>query len=189
MQRSKYPSFIAVHTLNQMSLVVIAMFLPLFLSQQGLGQAAIGTLLALSPLIALKYDEMSHIPAKGMCPGRHLHGALGTTTYNILTIVLAPGEDPNYSALRDVSQVTRMLKAPSIGIISGEDKVVAEEVDDVFRIPETEPILFSILAVLPGQLLPYFAGVAQGNVNPDCQRADVARHARVWHWLFPKGTH
>jgi glucosamine 6-phosphate synthetase-like amidotransferase/phosphosugar isomerase protein len=138
---------------------------------------------------ALKYDEMSHIPAKGMCPGRHIHGALGLTTNEILTIVVAPLDDPAYAALRDVAQVTAMLKSPSIGVVSEQDEKVAAQVDDVFRLPERDPILFSVLAILPGQLLPYFAGVAQGDINPDCQRADIARHARVWNWLFPKDTH
>jgi glucosamine--fructose-6-phosphate aminotransferase (isomerizing) len=144
---------------------------------------------ALAEEIALKYDEMSHIPAKAMCPGRHLHGALGTTAPDILTIVVAPLDDPNYAALRDVAQVTRMLKTPSIALVSDRDTAVAAEVDDVFRLPEREPILFSLLAVLPGQLLAYFAGVAQSDVNPDCQRANIARYARAWHWLFPKGAH
>jgi glucosamine 6-phosphate synthetase-like amidotransferase/phosphosugar isomerase protein len=66
---------------------------------------------------------------------------------------------------------------------------VSAEVDDVFRLPESDPVLFSVLGILPGQLLAYFAGVAQGDVNPDCQRANIARHARVWNWLFPKGSH
>ena len=139
--------------------------------------------------IALKYDEMSHIPAKGMCPGRHIHGALGLTTHDILTIVVAPLDDPAYSALRDVAQVTMMLKSPSMGIVSSDDEKICAQVDDLFRLPERDPILFSVLAILPGQLLAYFAGVAQGNINPDCQRANIARHARVWNWLFPKGTH
>ena len=139
--------------------------------------------------IALKYDEMSHIPAKGMCPGRHIHGALGLTTHDILTIVVAPLDDPGYKELRDIAQVTMMLKSPSIAIISEEDQKVAEQADDVFRFPERDPILFSVLAILPGQLLPYFAGVARGDVNPDCQRSNIARHARVWNWLFPKDTH
>jgi glucosamine--fructose-6-phosphate aminotransferase (isomerizing) len=132
---------------------------------------------------------MSHIPTKGMCPGRHIHGALGLTDHNILTIVVAPLEDVNYAALRDVAQVTSMLKSPSIGIISEEDKSVAAQVDDVFRLPESDPILFSILSILPGQLLPYFGAVARGDLNPDCQRANIPRYARVWNWLFPKDTH
>jgi glucosamine--fructose-6-phosphate aminotransferase (isomerizing) len=139
--------------------------------------------------IALKYDEMSHIPAKGMSPGRHLHGALGTTQPDILTVVIAPRGDPNYPALRDVAQVTMMLKAPSIGIVSEGDTAVVEQVDDVFRLPEDDPVLFPVLAILPGQLLAYFAGVAQDGVNPDTQQSNVARHAKVWHWLFPTDAH
>jgi glucosamine--fructose-6-phosphate aminotransferase (isomerizing) len=139
--------------------------------------------------IALKYDEMSHIPAKGMSPGRHLHGALGTTQPDILTIVVASAGDPNYAPLRDVAQVTRMLKAPSIGIVSDADVAIVDEVDDVFRLPEDDPVLFPVLAILPGQLLAYFAGVAQPGVNPDTQRSNVARHAKVWHWLFPTDAH
>jgi glucosamine 6-phosphate synthetase-like amidotransferase/phosphosugar isomerase protein len=139
--------------------------------------------------IALKYDEMGHIPTKGMCAGRHIHGALGLTQADLLTILVAPLEEPGYEALRDVAQVTYMLKSPSIAIISEEDERVAEQVDDVFRLDETDPNIFAILAILPGQLLAYFSAAAQGDINPDCQRADIARHAKVWNWLFPKDTH
>lgn len=139
--------------------------------------------------IALKYDEMGHIPTKGMCAGRHIHGALGLTQHDILTIIVAPLNDPNYDALRDIAQVTAMLKTPSIAIISEEDEKIAEQVDDVFRLDEDDPIIFSILAILPGQLLPYWSAIAQGNINPDTQRANIARHAKVWNWLFPKDTH
>jgi glucosamine 6-phosphate synthetase-like amidotransferase/phosphosugar isomerase protein len=139
--------------------------------------------------IALKYDEMSHIPTKSMCAGRHIHGALGLTQPDILTIIVAPLEEPAYNELRDIAQVTFMLKSPSIALISEDDEAVAEQVDDVFRLPETDPHLFSILAILPGQLLPYWGAVAQGDINPDTQRANIARHAKVWNWLFPKDTH
>ena len=139
--------------------------------------------------IALKYDEMGHIPTKGMSAGRHIHGALGLTQHDILTIIVAPSDDPNYEALRDIAQVTYMLKSPSIAIISPDDRRVAEQVDDVFRLDETDPNLFAVLAILPGQLLPYWSAIAQGDINPDCQRADIARHAKVWNWLFPKETH
>ena len=48
--------------------------------------------------------------------------------------------------------------------------------------------IFSVLAVLPGQLLPYWSGVGLG-LNPDTQRSNVPKHARVWNMLFPPGTH
>jgi hypothetical protein len=31
--------------------------------------------------------------------------------------------------------------------------------------------------------------VELGDINPDCQRSNVAKYARVWHMLFPPGTH
>jgi len=102
---------------------------------------------------------------------------------------VAPLDDPNYEALRDVAQASFMLKSPSIALISEQDERVAEQVDDVFRLDETDPNIFSVLAILPGQLLPYWSAVAQGDINPDCQRANIARHAKVWNWLFPKDTH
>jgi len=139
--------------------------------------------------ITLKYDEMGHIPTKGMCAGRHIHGALGLTQPDILTILVAPLKDQNYEALRDIAQATYMLKSPSIAIISESDERIAKQVDDVFRLDEEDPYIFSILAILPGQLLPYWSAIAQGNINPDCQRANIARHAKVWNWLFPKDTH
>jgi hypothetical protein len=45
------------------------------------------------------------------------------------------------------------------------------------------------LAILPGQLLPYYCAVELGDVNPDCQRSNIPKYARVWHMLFPPGTH
>ena len=99
---------------------------------------------------------MSHIPAKGMCAGRHITARWDWTQPNILTIIIAPLEEPAYDALRDIAQVTYMLKSPSIALISEDDEAVAEQVDDVFRL-RTDPHLFSILAILPGQLLPYGA--------------------------------
>lgn len=139
--------------------------------------------------IALKIEEMSHIPSKGISPGRHIHGALGLTDHRILTIIIAPLGDKNYSSLRDVSQVTYMLKSPSIGIISEADEQISDLVDDVFRLPEEDPYLFTILAILPGQLLAYWGAIAQGDINPDTQRSNIPRYAKVWNWLFPRETH
>lgn len=138
--------------------------------------------------IALKFDEMSHIPTKGMCPGRHIHGALGLTDERILTIIVAP-PGPTYKELTDIAKVTVMLKTPSVAIVSESDDAIAPLCDYVIRLPEEDENLFTLLAILPGQLLPYWCGVEQGDINPDCQRANIPKHARVWNMLFPPGTH
>ena len=138
--------------------------------------------------IALKYDEMCHIPTKAMCPGRHIHGAIGLTDEQILTILIAP-PGPAYPQMTDIARATQMLKSPSIAAVSESDSEVSRLVDDVVRLPTDDEVLFALLAILPGQLLPYWTAVEMGDVNPDCQRSNVAKYARVWHMLFPPGTH
>jgi glucosamine--fructose-6-phosphate aminotransferase (isomerizing) len=145
--------------------------------------------------IALKYDEMCHIPTKAMCPGRHIHGAIGLTDEQILTILIAP-PGPAYPQMVDIARATQVLKSPSIAIVSESDSEVSKLVDDVVRLPARpaggpveDEVLFALLAILPGQLLPYWSAVELGDINPDCQRSNVAKYARVWHMLFPPGTH
>ena len=138
--------------------------------------------------IALKFDEMSHIPTKAMCWGRHIHGALGLTDARIHTIIVAPHGE-SYQRMQDIAKVTQMLKSPAIGIVAENDTDLSQKVDDVIRIPDYEETIFSIPAILPGQLLPYYCAIELGNINPDCQRSNIPRHAKVWNWLFPPGTH
>ena len=138
--------------------------------------------------IALKFDEMSHIPAKAMCWGRHVHGALGLTDEHIHTVLVAPPGEA-YRRMIDIAKVTQMLKTPSIAIVAEDDEEIASMVDDVIRLPKLEETLFSVLAILPGQLLPYYCAVEMGDINPDCQRSNIPKYARVWHMLFPPGTH
>ena len=137
--------------------------------------------------IALKFDEMAHIPTKAMSPGRHIHGALGLTDESILTVLVAP-PGTSYRDLHSIARVTQVLKTPSVAIVSEDDTEIADIVDYVIRIPVRDETIFAVLAVLPGQLLPYWCGVLLG-LNPDTQRSNVPKHARVWNMLFPPGTH
>ena len=78
--------------------------------------------------------------------------------------------------------------AGAVAIVSESDEKIADIVDYVVRIPVEDETIFAVLAVLPGQLLPYWCGVGLG-LNPDTQRSNVPKHARVWNMLFPPGTH
>jgi len=138
--------------------------------------------------LSLKFEEMSHIPTRAMCWGRHIHGALGLTNEQIHTILVAPHGN-SYERMLDVARVTQMLKSPCIAIVAEDDDQISKMVDDVIRVPNFEETIFSIPAILPGQLLPYYCALEQGNINPDCQRSNIPRYARVWNWLFPAGTH
>jgi glucosamine--fructose-6-phosphate aminotransferase (isomerizing) len=138
--------------------------------------------------IALKFDEMSSIPTKAMCWGRHIHGALGLTNEQILTIIVAPRGE-SYQRMIDIAKVTQMLKSPSIAILPENDDQISKIVDDVIRVADLEETIFAVIAILPGQLLPYYFAIELGDINPDCQRSNIPRYARVWNWLFPPGTH
>jgi glucosamine--fructose-6-phosphate aminotransferase (isomerizing) len=137
--------------------------------------------------IALKFEEMAHIPTSAMNPGRHIHGALGLTTTDILTVLVAP-PGTSYEDLCSIARVTELLKSPAVAIVAEGETRIADGVDYVVRIPIEDEIIFTVLAVLPGQLMPYWCGVELG-LNPDTQRSNVPKHARVWNMLFPPGTH
>ncbi len=139
--------------------------------------------------IGLKYDEMAHIPTNAMVPTRHIHGALGLTNEKILTIILAPQNDPAIKWLNQIADATVLLKSPSVGIVSESETEIADKMDYVVRVPTDSPELFTILSILPGQLLAYFFALEQGNINPDCQRSNIPKHAKIWLKLFPPGTH
>ncbi len=49
--------------------------------------------------------------------------------------------------------------------------------------------VFPEKVVQPEQLLPHWSAIAQGDINPDTQRANILRSARVWNWLFSKDIH
>jgi glucosamine--fructose-6-phosphate aminotransferase (isomerizing) len=139
--------------------------------------------------IGLKFDEMAHIPTNAMVPTRHIHGSLGLTNEKILTILLVPLKDPAMKWLNQIADATVILKSPAIGIVSESETEIADKMDYVLRVPTDLPELFTLLAILPGQLLAYFFAVEQGDINPDCQRSNIPRHAKIWLKLFPPGTH
>lgn len=147
-----------------------------------------GVNLATAEEFALKFDEMAHIPGKAMCPNRHIHGVLGLTNESIVTYIIAP-RGPSYAWLRMVAHATVGLKTPSVGIVEDDDNDIARMMDYVVRLPVVDETIFAIPATFPAQLIPYYCAVEQGNINPDCQRSNIPKHARVWMQLFPPGTH
>jgi len=138
--------------------------------------------------MSLKFDEMAHLPSKGMVLDRHIHGALGLTANNILTILIVPKNDTGYTEFVNIADFCNTIKSPSIAIVSSDDNEISNMVDDVIRIPMDTPELFPLLAILPGQLLPYWSSIYSG-YSPDTQRSEVPNYGRAWGKMFPKGTH
>lgn len=138
--------------------------------------------------MALKFDEMAHIPAKAMVPTRHLHGALGLTDERIQTIILAPENNASHW-IEQIANVTMTLKVPSMAIVPDKEKVISPMMDYVIRVPISNEHLFALYVVPAIQMYPYYCAVEQGDINPDCQRSNIPRYARVWRMVLPRGSH
>lgn len=136
----------------------------------------------------LKFEEMAHIPAKSMVPTRHLHGALGLTDEKILTILLYP-INKSKKWFRQIAKFTQMIKSPCIALLpDGEDKI-APLMDWVWRTPVKNEHLFALYVVPIIQMFPYFCAVEQGNINPDCQKSNIPKHAKAWSMILKPGGH
>lgn len=138
--------------------------------------------------MGLKFDEMAHLPTKAMVIDRHIHGALGLTDDKILTVLIAPKNDSGYKELKDIADFCNNIKTVCVAIVSDTDDDISRMVDDVIRLPLDIPELFPLLAILPGQLMPYWSSIHSG-YTPDTQRSEVPRYGRAWAKLFPPGSH
>lgn len=139
--------------------------------------------------IALRFEEMAHIPARGYSVVDYLHGSIGLLSPQIATILLAPQIKQQDLMLR-ASRVTREVKTPCYAILDEDDQSgMAQIVDGVVRVPTLHPVLKPFIYLLPGQLMAYYAEVARPGGNPDAQRTDQPRYARAFHIAMPPKSH
>lgn len=137
---------------------------------------------------SLKMDEIAHIPSKGLTVARHLHGAIGLSDEEIVTVFIG-SSGQSYERMIDAVKVSNLCGSPTISFVWEDDKQISQLTDDVFRIPgKINEVISPLLFVLPAQLLAYYSGVQKG-LNPDCQRSNMPRYARAWLQAFPLGTH
>ncbi|MHA1147544.1 MAG: hypothetical protein ACTSR8_04815 [Promethearchaeota archaeon] len=61
--------------------------------------------------------------------------------------------------------------------------------DWVWRTPVENEHFFTLYIVPIIQLYPYFCAVEQGNINPDCQKSNIPKHARAWSMILKPGGH
>jgi glucosamine 6-phosphate synthetase-like amidotransferase/phosphosugar isomerase protein len=136
----------------------------------------------------LKFEEMAHIPAKSMVPTRHLHGALGLTDEKILTFLLYP-ENKSKKWFKQIAKFTMYIKTPVVAILPDRESEISQLMDYVVRTPISNEYLFALYVVPIIQLIPYYCAVEQENINPDCQRSNIPKHARAWAMVLKPGEH
>ena len=110
---------------------------------------------------ALKLKEISYIHAEAYAAGELKHGPLALIIEGVPVIALATQMDVYEKTLSNIKEV-KARDAVVIGLAMEGDDQIKKYVDHTIFIPATEKYLAPILAVIPLQLLAYYAAVTRG---------------------------
>lgn len=110
---------------------------------------------------SLKLKEISYIHAEAYAAGELKHGTLALIVEGVPVIALATQKSVYEKTLSNIKEV-KARDAVVIGIAAEGDEELEKYVDHVIRIPETDELLIPILAVVPLQLLAYYAAITRG---------------------------
>jgi glucosamine--fructose-6-phosphate aminotransferase (isomerizing) len=115
---------------------------------------------------ALKLKEITYAHCEGMLSTEFKHGPLSAVSESFPIVFVAGSQDTNLiiSGINEVN--VRGARAIAIG---HEDARLRANADDLIVIPETNPYVSALLAVLPLQLLSYHMSVLRGH-DPDFPR-------------------
>ena len=110
---------------------------------------------------ALKLKEISYIHAEAYAAGELKHGTLALIVEGVPVIALATQKSVYEKTLSNIKEV-KARDAVVIGIAAAGDEELQKYVDHVMKVPETDELLLPILAVVPLQLLAYYAAITRG---------------------------
>jgi glucosamine--fructose-6-phosphate aminotransferase (isomerizing) len=110
---------------------------------------------------SLKLKEISYIHAEAYAAGELKHGTLALIIEGVPVIALATQEDVYEKTLSNIKEV-KARDAVVIGIAMEGDDQIDKYVDHAIHIPRADKYLAPILAVIPLQLLAYYAAKTRG---------------------------
>ncbi len=110
---------------------------------------------------ALKLKEISYIHAEAYAAGELKHGTLALIVEGVPVIALATQKSVYEKTLSNIKEV-KARDAVVIGIAAQGNTDLEKYVDHVIYIPNTDELLIPILAVVPLQLLAYYAAITRG---------------------------
>ena len=110
---------------------------------------------------ALKLKEISYIHAEAYAAGELKHGTLALIIEGVPVIALATQRDVYEKTLSNIKEV-KARDAIVIGLAMEGDDQIDKYVDHIIFIPAIDKYLAPILAVIPLQLLAYYAAVTRG---------------------------
>ncbi len=110
---------------------------------------------------ALKLKEISYIHAEAYAAGELKHGTLALIVEGVPVIVLATQPHVYHKTISNLQEV-KARDAIVIGIGMEGDQKLAQHADSVIYVPKADADLAPILAVIPLQLLAYYAALTRG---------------------------
>ncbi|MFC4075362.1 glutamine--fructose-6-phosphate transaminase (isomerizing) [Salinithrix halophila] len=111
---------------------------------------------------SLKLKEISYIHSDAYAAGELKHGTLALIEEGIPVIALATQQPVFDKMVSNIIEV-KARGAHILGLGLEGDQELGKSVDEVITIPKTLPLLTPPLAVIPLQLLAYYASVARGH--------------------------
>lgn len=110
---------------------------------------------------ALKLKEISYIHAEGYAAAEMKHGPIALIDENMPVVVLA-AKDSSYDKVVSNIQEVKARHGRVIAIVTEGDTILSKMADYCIEIPEAIPLVESILAVVPLQLLAYHIALLRG---------------------------
>ncbi|MDN4593644.1 glutamine--fructose-6-phosphate transaminase (isomerizing) [Polycladomyces subterraneus] len=110
---------------------------------------------------SLKLKEITYIHSEAYAAGELKHGTLALIEEGVPVISLATQEAIYDKMVSNIIEV-KARGARVLGLALEGDQELQKSVDQVFTIPKTLPLLTPVLAVIPLQLIAYYACLARG---------------------------
>ncbi len=110
---------------------------------------------------SLKLKEISYIHSEAYAAGELKHGTIALIEDGTLVVALATQEKLFEKMLSNIKEV-KARGAVVLAIAQEGNTEIEKEADFVLYIPETDPLLASILTVVPLQLFAYYVSVEKG---------------------------
>ncbi|MFN7022511.1 MAG: glutamine--fructose-6-phosphate transaminase (isomerizing), partial [Phycisphaerales bacterium] len=111
---------------------------------------------------ALKLKEISYIHAEGMPAAEMKHGPIALINEGMPAVFIANKGRQYEKVLSNIHEV-RARGGHVIAVATEGDEHIADHVHDVLYIPEISEPLSPMLAVVPLQLMAYYAALARGH--------------------------
>jgi len=112
---------------------------------------------------SLKLKEISYIHSEAYAAGELKHGTLALIEEGTPVIALVTQEELYEKTLSNIKEVKARGARVFALVNRSNQEEVAKSVDELFAIPDTLPLLMPALAVVPLQLIAYYASLALGH--------------------------